>query len=324
VNPDVTVTVVQGFGTGRDGSFAIGAPPPYQATVGLDLLHYEHVQLAYKKYIDVGLHFNTQWTRDPHLHQQETPTTGFTKALKAHFTTFGGEVSLSVPRAGRLWISPSVTRVRNGWALANAGVEVMHSLSAAGFATNYLGYDNSADDSTGSGSSFNLGFLYENSLSGIQGKPRGTTLPDVTLNVFGLMMNASLDLPPRAPDAAPKATEITQNSIKQLKYGADASVQILDWLGFMLRYDEVNYDLDHSGYIFSAISPRLTVSSHFLSSERIYIQYSRYRYGDKMVLAGRWPWGLDLIAGNHITQGSPYTGHKPDMDVIRFQAEVAF
>ena len=100
-------------------------------------------------------------------------------------------------------------------------------------------------------------------------------MPEVTLNVFGLFADITLDLPP--------GSVITQDRIGQFKYGADVAVQALDWLGLMLRWDEVNYNLDHPGYVFSAITPRVTFSSHFLSGESIYIQYSRYRYGDKMV-----------------------------------------
>ena len=92
----------------------------------------------------------------------------------------------------------------------------------------------------------------------------------------------------------------------------------------MLRYDAVNYDLDHPGFVFSSITPRAIISSHFLSSERIYIQYSRYFYGDKMVLAGTWPWGTPLVAGTDILQGGPYLGKKPDENVVKLQAEIAF
>jgi hypothetical protein len=82
--------------------------------------------------------------------------------------------------------------------------------------------------------------------------------------------------------------------------------------------------MDHPGYAFSAITPRVTFSSHFLSGESIYIQYSRYRYGDNMVLAGRWPWGLPLSDGSDLIQGGIYAGKKPDMDVVKVQATVAF
>ena len=95
----------------------------------------------------------------------------------------------------------------------------------------------------------------------------------------------------------------------------------------MLRFDTVNYDLDHAGYIYSAITSRLAFSSHFLSGESIYLQYSRYIYGNKMVLAGNWPWGSPLVAGSDVLQnyGNPsYFGKKPDENVIKLQATVAF
>jgi hypothetical protein len=163
----------------------------------------------------------------------------------------------------------------------------------------------------------NLGFLYENTLSGIQGKPRGSVTPEVTLNVFGLFTDISLDLP--------DGSVITQDSMGQFKYGADVEVQPLDWMSVMLRWDEVNLNLgDHPGYTFSAITPRVSFFTHFLSGETFYIQYSRYRYGDRMTLAGRWPWGTPLVAGSDIVQGGSYSGHKPDMDVVKLQASVVF
>jgi hypothetical protein len=323
VDPDITVTLVQGFGTGRDGTYAYGvggAPPVYGANTGLDLLHYEHIQLTYKKYVDVGLHYNNQWTADPNLFQGTTPGKAYSDASAAHLTTIGAEANLSAPVLGRLWISPSYITVRNGWALNNAGVEVMHSLGGAGIAANYLAWTNSVADSSGSGSMLNLGFLYENSLSNLQDKPQGSVMPDLTLNAFGLMSNASLDL----PAASVVAPYLKQNRIRQIKYGADLTLQALEWLAFMGRFDQVIYDLDHPGYVFSSITGRVIFSSHFLSSESIYVQYSRYRYGAHMLLNGQWPWGNELVAGSSYIQSGAYSGQTPDMDVVKVQATVAF
>ena len=318
-NPDLTVTLVQGFGTNRDGSYNYGvggAAAMYGATTGMDLIHYDNIELAFKKYVDVGLHFNTQWTRDPNLTQgTEVGAKSYEAASKAYLMTIGGEVTLSAPYVGRLWVSPSYIKVRNGWALANGGVEVMHSLGAAGIASNYMALTNSPTDSTGTGSMMNVGFLYENTLSSLQDKAPGNA-PDLKLNVFGLLANASLDLP--------TGTSISQHNIRQFKYGADLTFQPLTWLGLMARFDQVNLDLDHGGYVFSAITSRLIFSSHFLSSESIYLQYSRYRYGDYMVLNGQWPWNTELVAGNGTIQHGPYSGTKPDMDVVKIQATCAF
>jgi len=317
IHSELTLQLVQGFGSARDGSSNILAPPPYQATVGLVLLHYEHIQLTYGEHIDVALHYNHEWTRDPNLYQSTMPGRSYGNASEAYLTTLGAEATLSVPYAGSLWISPSYIRLKNGWALAEGGTEIMHSLSGEGLATNYMAWSGSLTDSTGSGTMFNLGFLYENTLSNLRGLPRGSVRPEVTLNVFGLFADVSLDLP--------STSVITQDRIGQFKYGADLEVQALDWLSLMLRWDEVNYNMgDHPGYVFSAITPRLTVSTHFLGGESIYLQYSRYRYGDKMALAGTWPWGTPLVAGSDIVQGGTYAGQKPDMDVVRLQASVVF
>jgi hypothetical protein len=313
---DYTVTVVPGFGTSRDGSFNPGSPPFYGAITALDLLTYVNVQVSYKKYADVGFHFNTEWTADPNLAQQSTPgDKSYAVVQAAHLTTVGGEANLRVPFAGHLWISPSYINVRNGWALNNAGTEVMHSLGGMGIATNYMAWVGSPTDSTGTGSMFNLGFLYENTLSGVQGKAPGS-VPEVTLSIFGLLTNASLDLP--------AGSTVTQNSIKQFKYGADLTLQSLTWLAFMLRGDVVNYDRDHPGLIFASITPRVIISSHFLSSERIYFQYSRYIYGDKILLNGNWPWNAPLLPGANVFQQGPYSGKKPDENVVKVQADIAF
>ncbi|HTV17707.1 MAG TPA: hypothetical protein VMG12_03525 [Polyangiaceae bacterium] len=317
VNPDVTLSLIEGFGTGRDGSFNYGAPPFYGAITGLDLLTWENVELSVGDLLDVGLHYNAQWTLDPNLAQQTVPgDKSYGQVEAAHMTTLGAEATLSVPRAGRLWISPSLIHIKNGWAIANSGTEVMHSLGGAGIATNYFAWTGSPSDSTGSGTLFNLGFLYENTLSGIQGKTPKATLPEVTFSVFGLLASASLDLP--------ATSTLPQDGIHQFKYGADVAVQALDWLELLGRFDSANYDLDHKAYVFDALTARAAFASHFLSSERMYIQFTHYIYGDRMVLNGTWPWGAPLVAGSNVLQQGPYAGKTPDENVIKLQADIAF
>src|SRR5262249_16042648 len=150
----------------------------------------------------------------------------------------------------------------------------------------------------------NLGFMYENTLSSIEGKEPGSEMPEVTASDFGLLSRSKLDLP--------AGSTIPQNTLNEFKAGADVTVQALNWLGVMLRYASVNLDTDHPGYVFSAISSRVIFSSHVVSRERVYIQYSRYRYGDYMVLDGSWPWGSPLVAGNDILQAGAYAKTRPD------------
>lgn len=313
INADLKTELVQGFGTGRDGSFSLLAPPPYQARVGVTLLHYAHVQLNYKKVFQVGLHQNLQWTRDPNLLLQTSADKSYANARKAGMMTLGAEVKVDLPRVGKLWVSPSFVQVKNGWALGEAGVEIVHSLSPEGVATNYFGWSGSPANSTGTGKLVNLGFTYENTLANLLGG--GGDLPQVKGSVFGLMVHSRADLPAGSVVAAKNT---------QFKWGADVEYNPWSWMGVMARFDSVNYDMDTGGYIFSAITGRLSFYSHYASGERIYLQYSRYRYGDNMTLAGRWPWGVPLVAGSDIIQGGAYAGSKPDMDVVKLQADIHF
>ncbi len=317
VTPDITLAFVQGFGTGRDGSFSVVAPPLYAANTGLDLLTWWNIQFSYGGYLDASIHYNTQWTADPNL----TPQTSvgdrsFAAAELAHLTVLGAEFNLRKPGVGHLWISPSIISVRNGWALANAGTEVMHSLGGLGVASNYMAWTGASTDSTGSGTMTNLGVLYENGISAARGLAPGSVLPDLTASIFALAANSTFNLP--------AGSTIQQTSLKQFKWGVDATVQVLTWLGFMGRFDSVNDDTDHGGFIFDALTARAIVSTHFLSGERIYLQYSRYFYGDKMVLAGLYPWGGPVVAGNNVVQAGPYQGKEPDQDVVKLQADIAF
>jgi hypothetical protein len=315
ITDDMSAAVTQGFGTGRDGSFNTLAPPPYQSKVGLTLLHYAHLQFNYKKVLEVGLHHNYQWTRDPNLVLQTSAGKSYTNARKAGLQTVGGEVKVSLPRVGKLWLSPSFVQVKNGWALGEAGVEVVHSLSPEGVATNYFGWSGSTQNSTGSGKLFNLGFIYENTLANVLGVA-ANKVPRIKGSAFGLLVDSHADLP--------AGSQITQKDTTSFKWGADAEYNPLQWMGVMARFDSVNYDVDHGGYIFSAITGRLSFYSHFGSGERLYFQYSRYRYGDRVTLNGSWPSGLPLSPGSEILQGGIYEGSKPDMDVVRFQADISF
>lgn len=318
---DLNFQIVDGFGTARDGFFKtniVSVPVDtnndgttdvnglaqtgdnlsnFSSATGLTLVHYLHLGANYKKMLSVGLNYNDSWTKDPTLFTGSDAASvakgslgDYAKAKEADMTLLGADVDVTLPVAGHLWLAFSYIDITNGWALAQ-GVEVMHSPGGQGIAKNYMG-------SNGSGSMLNFAFLYENSLSVLQGKSRGAILPDVTFNLFGMMASASRDL---------EATDSIEKKLLQFKWGADAKVDFLSWLAFMLRYDWVNVDMDQSGCVFGVLTPRVILSSHFLSNETIYLQYSRYFYGDKMTLAS-----------------GTYAGSVPDANVIKMQATIGW
>jgi len=323
LSDDLLVKVFQGFGTNRDGAynFTLQTNPLYAGKTGVDLMAYGHLQLSYGKLLDLGLHYSYEFTRDPNLTADASATDGksYTDASKAHLSVAGAELNLNIPHAGRLWLSPSYISVKNGWALAGAGgIEVMHSQNGFGIAENYLAWTGSPRDSTGSGSMINVGFLYVIGLSDVL---PSSTLPEMKLSLFGLATKVKLDLPAAQAGAS---SLINQNEITQVKYGADFVILPKSWLSLMLRGDQVNYNQEKGGYVFAALTGRLSLFSHYLSGECIYLQYSHYVYGNKMVLAGTWPWNTPLVAGTNVVQAYGYSGQKPDEDVIKLQAQVRF
>jgi hypothetical protein len=296
--------LVEGLGTNRNGQPDAGT--------GLTLLHYTHLGLKLGKWLDSGVYHNVSWTRDPALFvppatapasPPDMPGPGgepgggaYAEARDAKMTVYGADLHLRVPHAGHAWVAASRIDVTNGWALP-AIVEVMHSPGAAGIATGYLGYGE--EGGTGSGTLTNLAWLYENSFRGLQGEPLGAKTPDLVLNVFGMLARVKRDLLAEAtiPDA-----------ITALKWGSDLTLRLLPWLALMMRYDSVDRDADSGGGAFRVLTPRLTFTSHALSTENIWLQYSRYIYDADVVLP--------------TSASQPYPN--PDRNVVKLQANLSF
>lgn len=289
VGGDWTITLTGGFGGNRNGS-------PDDGT-GLTLLQYAHAGLALREKVELGAYYSGTWTRDPTLFTGEDPSGGgpYVEAREANMTVVGADAKLEQAPLGKLWAAFSYIEVENGWALPEI-VEVMHSPGAAGIAQNYLGYGQPG--SSGSGHMFNVAAQYDQSLNGLRGASEDR-VPNVGWSVFGLMADSHRDLGPGAT---------LPERLTQLKWGTDLTFTTLPWLALMLRYDQVNLDLGESGNMFHVITPRVVFFSHVLSSESIYIQYSRYIYGSDIALP--------------VTDTQPYPA--PDKHVVKLQATVSF
>ena len=288
VTPNLKVTLTHGLGGNRNGFASVGTVPVVgisntDTTTALDLLTYANLAVDYRDNVHVGLHWNMSWTTDPGNNAGLPIGATFQDVRDAYLTVTAAELKLNYPRAGLLWLSPTYVQIKNGWALDPlGGVEVLHSQSGL-FGANFMGMGDPATvtESTGSGSTFALGGMYANTLGGMMGRGFGTKLPDLRLDVFGLLAMSRRDLPPTSKN--------TQKELNQFKWGTSLTLQTLTWLALMLRYDQVYdanpqiHDLQLPGNPandFSMLTARLIVMSHFLSGEMVYIQYTRYFLGD--------------------------------------------
>jgi hypothetical protein len=192
--------------------------------------------------------------------------------------TFGADAKVDVPRVGNVWLAFSHINIKNGAALSES-VEVMHSAGGSGIASNYMGMD-------GTGSMNNLGWLYDTSLQNFMGKGMGTVFPDLQLTAFGMLASVTRDL---------ATGEAIDKKLTQIKGGADLTLWAQSWVGITFRYDGVNLNQDQNGdgdvdgATYHVLTPRITFKSHFISSESIWFQFSKYIYGDEFKGAG--PYG---------------------------------
>jgi hypothetical protein len=76
----------------------------------------------------------------------------------------------------------------------------------------------------------------------------------------------------------------------------------------MMRYDTVDLDAESDGRAFRVLTPRVIFTSHVLSTENIWLQYSRYYYDDDVRLV--------------TSSSQPYPN--PDRNVIKLQANMSF
>lgn len=299
---DTEIRLTEGFGTNRNGAPGVGT--------GLTLLHYSHLGLRYDELVNIGLYHNVSWTRDPTLFvpgaepaasdlvpsgPAGAPGGGpYDEAKAARMHVLGADLDLRLPLLGHVWLAASRITLTNGWALPGI-VEVLHSPGGSGIATNYLGFGEAG--STGSGSLGSLALLYEASLAGLLGQPRGT-LPDLKWSVFGMLAHARREL---APDA------VIPRTLTQSKWGSDFTVAVWPWLALLLRYDTVDLDADADGRSFRALTPRVIFTSHAIATESLWLQYSRYFYDDVHL---------------ETDPGQPYPN--PDRHVVKVQANVSF
>jgi hypothetical protein len=289
LTPDWSLTLTGGVGGNRNGS-------PDDGT-GLTLMQYAHAGLKFRKNAELGAYYSGTWTRDPTLFTGDEPAGGgsYIEAKDAGMSVVGADVKLEQAPLGKLWAAFSYIGVENGWALPEI-VEVMHSPGAAGIAENYLGYGQPG--SSGSGHLYNVAAEYDLSLNTLRGAS-DDKLPNLAWTLFGMLADSHRDL---------SAEATIPGRLTQLKWGTDLTLTTLPWCAFVLRYDQVHLDLDESDSAFRVLTPRIVFFSHVLSTESIWIQYSRYIYGDEVTLP--------------VSETQLYPA--PDKNVVKLQANMSF
>jgi len=273
---------------------------PYQgpAPQGSTLVHHYHLGLAYKKFAILGAHFIQSITPDDNWNPQNDNIPNTSDQLPrakgpqpGHMTIYGLDFRLSGGVFGEGYIGWSHIDAKNVLALADA-VEVLHSFAGWNFKQNFFG--RTYDPHTGnfyqgpqneSGTVDTILAQYTFSLGALVNYPGNFwgQGPDLNATIFGMLNIVDSQGP------MPFKT-------KKLKFGADVAYIPLSWVGFGIRGDVVQPDLDatvkdggddgNAGSVrnFKVITPRVVFRTGFLTHETITVQYSHYFLGDRA-----WP-----------------------------------
>lgn len=236
-----------------------------------------------------------------------------------HLTIFGPEMKWDAGGFGLLYLGYSVMKAKNALVVGPA-VEVLHSSGGGEFAlgvtNNYL--DNPQCNpakgecsSGGTGTVHSLLGQYELRLHDLiqtakSGKRFWGDGWEVTGKLYGMFNQVNSDYSPardgtygaREPYGgvgvgAPAASSLARpnywvgqgkdyfSSHSQLKFGGDLFANLTPLLGAGIRFDRVMPNNHLSGQSFSILSPRIELHSHWVTRERISLQYSRYFYAQR-------------------------------------------
>ncbi|MDX2024078.1 MAG: hypothetical protein SF187_27810 [Deltaproteobacteria bacterium] len=264
-----------------------------EASQGLATLRYGAVRLAYDQKYEVGIY---------RLDTGESDLRQLKDIKEATLDVTGIDARFTNDFAGRLYVAYSHLSATRAQYMSPV-LEVMHSYGGKGLTDNYFGSE-ASDNGTGGLNTF--AFQYDYSLAALLRNSRGQEDAlrrgkDVLLSVFGVytkIASKQADLDPM----------INRDGRRSFKWGADVAWWPTSWVGASVRYDRVVLNVDDEANSMRILSPRLSFRARFMGEGLIFLQYSRYGYGERIQLrAGQVP--LETL---------------PDQSAFKIQAQLSF
>ena len=280
--PSVTLWLVQGVGAHLDA---------IEANQGLTLLNYLHAGAEILRVARLGFYFLDSLANDKR--QLKEVQDGSMRVV-------GLDLRL-LPWVGSFYLAGSVVQANRAQYLSPV-IEVMHSWGGRGLTENYLG----TDKSDGTGSLYSLAGEYTFSLRTALTRVAPERLTwvkggDLQLRWFGLVgytLSKQID-----PDPS-----VNRDGRLAFKWGSELFWQPFSFLFASLRYDRVIADVQDDASAFRILSPRLGFTTRWMVGAQIFLQYSRYFYGERV----------------RLRPGQVALETLPDTDVVKLQAQIAF
>jgi len=341
------------------GEQGVGAKRPDPSTYNqarFTMLHHEHADLTYDKWLTVGAHYLYSWTGEEDRSGLQLGDVGLPNGSMG---VYGGDLRLDANAFGYLYLGYSHISAKDSLTVAPA-IEVLHAYGGGefslGLTNNYAARGTSGTYldspgctpvvpgtppaanrcSGGNGSVDTLLAQYEFSLANFITNTNDASArfwgegPDLKIIIYG-MYNKVSSLDP------------AMDGVSKLKYGTDVAWSALSWLGVALRADRVQPNSNIPEQSFAILSPRLFFRTKWVTHEEIQLQYSRYMYNQRTCATGNpanevyeagqefctqpanapvLPDGFGATPAiyNANSRGAPTT--TPDVNVVKIQASM--
>jgi hypothetical protein len=169
------------------------------------------------------------------------------------------DLRLTLGRFGHLYLAYARAVGDNARTVSRI-ISVLNTRGGPGLMDNYLG-----DRAYGNGTLTTVGGQYDLSLGRLVSYPEPFTGdgPDIYLSLFGMQTHVA-------------SGDSRFDNVTMRKFGAEGTYSLLSWLAVSARYDNVAPDVDHADTSFAVLSPRVILRSHWLATNQLVLQYSRW------------------------------------------------
>lgn len=249
---------------------------------GSGFVHHAHAGIGYLGTVALGLHHLYAWTQDDRASQSTIPD--------GKMQVLGADLRLTTGNIGHLYVSASHTDATAVGSLGRV-LEIMNTGNGAGLINNYLGAQ-----SGGNGSLMTFAGQYDVSIKSIMKYPQIFTgeSRDVVVSVFAMQTKVT------SPDPI-------ASGVSKLKLGGEGAYSMFSWLAASVRVDRVMPNVQDNDQSFTIVSPRLIFRSKWNAHDQVVLQYSRFIYGDGVIVRSGYP-------------ATPDPTIRPDRDVISLSA----
>ena len=150
--------------------------------------------------------------------------------------------------------------------------------------------------SDGNGSLLVAGFEYDMSLQKFLKHP--AFFPsndwDIRASFFGTFVHVESD----QDSTELSGQTINFDGVNKLKLGTEITYNFVEWAGLSARYDYVAPDLANGQRSFHVISPKILFRTNWLAHEQINFRYTRWIYGDDVIIQTVSPNDLQGLDNN--------------------------